>query len=112
MMGRSGSPSRKLTITSCPTRGMAIEPQPWPAHSWETRTQQEQPFLRSQGNCTTTRPYLSTQISFELSSLELSSDAGFRYTTTALCGPCTKGLGVRRAGRKRTEAGMQVKWLE
>jgi len=31
-MGRSGSPSRKRTRTSCPTRGSASTPYPGPAH--------------------------------------------------------------------------------
>src|SRR5262245_66538935 len=40
MMGWSGSPSRKSTITSWPMRGIDTAPQPLPAHGWDTRIQQ------------------------------------------------------------------------
>ncbi len=41
MIGRSGSPSRKSTITSWPMRGMWIPPHRLPAQFWVTRIQQE-----------------------------------------------------------------------
>src|SRR5690349_4872584 len=86
-------------------RGMEIAPQPFPVHGCETRIQHELFSLRfasrSQWNCTLTRPYLSVKI---------SSPA--LPTTTAVCGPCTVGLGVTRGGRKGTSNGIQVKWFE
>ncbi len=92
MIGRSGSPSRKLTITSWPIRGIWIEPQFFPAQAWETRIQQELFSLdwswRSQWKCTFTRPYWSVQISSPLGP-----------TTTAVCGPRTIGSGVVGKGR-------------
>ncbi len=39
--GWSGSPFRKSTITSWPTRGIARLPNPGPAHACDTRTQHE-----------------------------------------------------------------------
>ncbi len=70
-----------------------------PAQGCDTRTQHElfSSFLprRSQWNCTFTRPYLSVKI---------SSPPG--PMTTAVCGPCTKGLGVRRGGRYCWSDGM------
>ena len=73
-----------------------------PAHGCDTRTQHElfSFFLpsRSQKNCTITRPYLS---------VNNSSPAG--PTTTAVCGPWTKGLGVSRGGRNCWVDGMATK---
>ena len=92
MIGRSGSPSMKSTITSWPMRGIWMKPQPAPAQVWETRTKQElfSSLLprRSQWNCTFTRAYLSVKI---------SSPAG--PTTVAVCGPRITGRGVSRGGR-------------
>ena len=72
-------------------RDVRSTPQFLPAHGCDTRTQHElfSFFLpsRSQWNCTFTRPYLSVKI---------SSPAG--PTTTAVCGPCTNGFGVRARG--------------
>ena len=39
--GWSGSPFRKSTITSWPTRGIARLPKPGPAHACDTLTQHE-----------------------------------------------------------------------
>ena len=79
-------------ITSMPMRGMKIAPKLEPAQLDDTRTQQLEFSsmlpMRSQWNCTFTRPYLSVQI---------SSPGG--PTTTAVCGPCVRGLGVTRGGR-------------
>src|SRR4051794_41910544 len=92
MIGWSGSPSRKSTMTSWPTLGMWMTPQFLPAQSVPTRIQHElRAFLlpsRSQWNWTFTRPYLSVKI---------SSPGG--PTTTAVCDPATTGLGVTRGGR-------------
>ncbi len=100
MIGRSGSPSRKLTITSWPIRGIWIEPQFFPAQACETRIQQELFSLdwswRSQWKCTLTRPYWSVQISSPLGP-----------TTTAVCGPRTTGTGVDGKGRKAWPASIQ-----
>src|ERR1700733_14379728 len=41
MIGWSGSPSRKSTITSWPILGVETDPQPLPAHICDTRIQQE-----------------------------------------------------------------------
>ena len=41
MSGRSGSPPRKDTITSAPTRGIALMPKFAPAHGVATRIQAE-----------------------------------------------------------------------
>src|SRR2546422_6789678 len=74
-------------------RGMEMAPNPGPAQFVATRIQQlEFSFMaprRSQWNCTLMRPYSSVQI---------SSPAG--PTTTAVCGPVVRGLGVVRAGVK------------
>src|SRR3954469_20773461 len=40
--GRSGLPSRKPTITSCPTRGRNIPPHCLPAQGCEARIQQDE----------------------------------------------------------------------
>jgi len=64
MIGRSGSPSRKSTTTSWPTRGGDTPPMSAPAHGLARRIQQElfsaplsrRSSLRSQWNCTFTRP--------------------------------------------------------
>ena len=91
-----------------------MAPQPCPAQSCETRTQQEHAPLRSQGKSTMTRPYLSTQISLPESPVSpppASPESWMLPTTVAVCGPCTNGLGVRRAGRNGTESGMHVKWF-
>src|SRR5262245_14343194 len=102
MIGRSGSPSSKATITSWPTRGIQTPPHCLPDHAVPTRTQQELPasFLpsRSQKNCTFTRPYLSVKISWP--------DGP---TTTAVWGPGILGLGVASGGRYGKADGMQRK---
>src|SRR5689334_5637816 len=92
-------------MTSCPMRGMWMAPKFLPAQGCDTRTQQLLLSLRlfflasrSQWNCTFTRPYLSVKIS--------SPDGP---TTTADCGPCMKGLGVRRGGRYCCLEGMAEK---
>src|SRR5512143_1495875 len=98
-MGRSGSPSRNSTTTSCPMRGRYSAPQPGPAQAWDTRIQQLEPssFLpfRSQWNWTLMRPCLSVWI---------SSPEG--PTTTAVCGRGNTGRAVRRSGREVTAVGL------
>src|SRR5262245_34472929 len=83
-------------------RGIDTMPQFLPAQEVDTRSQQELFSLRlpsrSQTNCTFTRLDLSTKI---------SSPPG--PTTTAVCTPCTTGRGVRRVGRKGTDASMHSK---
>ena len=75
-----------------------MKPQPAPAQAAETRTKQLEfsslPSSRSQWKCTFTR---------ENSSQKISAPAG--PTTTAVCGPCIRGLRVRRGGRKVTSFG-------
>ena len=65
--GWLGSPPKKSTITSCPTRGTSIQPKPAPAHCWLTRSQQlalsSKSFSRSQWKRTRTRPNSSVWIS-------------------------------------------------
>src|SRR2546422_5707865 len=104
MIGRSGSPSRKSTITSWPIRGIWMEPQLLPAHDVATRTQQELSSfflpLRSQWNCTFTRPCLSVQIS--------SPDFP---TTTAVWEPRTTGRWFVRGGRNGTVKGIATNEL-
>ncbi len=72
-------------------RGIEIAPKPEPAQLVATRIQQMEfssiAPSRSQWNCTLMRPYSSVQI---------SSPAG--PTTTAVCGPVVRGLGVFLAG--------------
>src|SRR5437764_13385703 len=101
MIGQSGSPPMKSTITSCPIRGMNMPPQLLPAHGCETRIQHElfSSYLpyRSQWNCTFTRPYLSHQI---------SSVEG--PVMMAVCGPLLSGFGVTRRGRYWTLDGCAV----
>lgn len=84
---------RKSTTTSCPMRGIEMAPKPGPAQLVVTRIQQLEFWSllpsRSQWNCTLMRPYSSVQI---------SSPAG--PTTTAVCGPVVRGLGVVRGGVK------------
>src|SRR5262245_21144092 len=91
--GRSGSPSRKSTITSWPTRGRNIVPQFFPAHCCATRTQHElfssPSAYRSQWKRTLMRPYSSVQIS--------SPDGP---TTIAVCGPLVRGFSVLRVDRQ------------
>ncbi|MCY1447783.1 hypothetical protein D9M71_644190 [compost metagenome] len=85
--GRSGLPSRNTTTTSSPTRGIWMLPKPPLAPAWATRTQQELLSLcsplRSQWNCTFTRPS---------SSVNISSPGG--PTMIAVCGPEMVGRGV------------------
>src|SRR5579871_3749858 len=104
-MGRSGSPSRNSTTTSCPTRGQKCAPQDPPAHGWATRTQQALVSLffplRSQWNWTRTRPNLSSQL----------TDPAFT-ATVAVWGPPTKGLGVVRRGRMVAFAETHLKVFE
>src|SRR3982750_4032554 len=92
MIGWSRSPYRKSTIPSWPIRGNEMEPQLLPAHELATRIQQELfwSFLprRSHQNCTFTSP---------CSLVKISSSGG--PTTTAVCGPVLRGLGVLRCGR-------------
>src|SRR3546814_5092399 len=99
MIGRSGSPSRNSTITSCPIRGMNIPPQDLPAHTWATRTQQELFSLfvpsRSQWNWSFTPP---------CSSVQISSPA--LPTTMAVCGPLIVGFDARSDGRNEVALGM------
>ncbi|CAM4199760.1 hypothetical protein ACAN107058_23700 [Paracidovorax anthurii] len=75
-----------------PMRGVNTAPKPGPAQLVDTRTQQlecsSMAPMRSQWNCTFTRPYSSVQI---------SSPAG--PTTTAVCGPVVRGRGVLSCGR-------------
>ena len=86
-IGRSGSPPKNPTSTSCPIRGTVTIPYPPPAHPWLTRNQHELPWSnspsRSQWNCTRTRPN---------SSVWISCPDG--PTTTALSTPCARGFGV------------------
>src|SRR5688500_3432099 len=102
MIGRSGSPSRKSTMSSMPFRGRNEVPHSFPVHIVATRTQQEllESYLpsRSQWNCTFTRPYLSVVIS-----------SPGTVTTNAVWLPRTTGFGVLRGGRYGTDAGMHVK---
>src|SRR5581483_12216934 len=104
MIGWSGSPSWKATITSWPIRGQNEAPHRLPAETWATRTQQELVASdlpsRSQWNWTFTRPNLSVKTS-----------CPFGPTTTADCVPATTGLGVERAGRNGTPNGISVKVL-
>jgi hypothetical protein len=103
MIGWSGSPSRKSTMTSWPIRGQKEAPQRRPAAICPTRTQQElsESFFpsRSQWNWTLMRPYLSVKISSPLGP-----------TTTAVWVPCTTGRRVRRGNRKGRAEEKQVKW--
>src|SRR5262249_27735074 len=104
-IGWSASPSRKLTITSWPIRGMLIPPNPLPAESGPTPIQHDLSAsnfpCRSQWNWTLIRPYLSVKI---------SSPAG--PTTVAVCDPRTIGRGVTRGGRNGRAAGRHSKRLE
>src|SRR5690606_22513538 len=102
--GWSGSPSRKLTSTSMPMRGMVTLPQWLPAQLLATGSQQlvwaSAWPSRSQWNWTLIRP---------CSSQWVSSPAG--PVTTAVCWPSTRGLGWRRAGRCGVSQGVAWKWL-
>src|SRR5580658_6707702 len=84
MIGRSGLPFRKSTTTSIPTRGIYIAPQLDPAQICATLIQHDAvsscALLRSQGNFTLIRPYVSVVISSPLAT-----------TTFAVCGPCMRG---------------------
>src|ERR1700679_2050557 len=97
MSGRSGSPSQKATITSCPLRGQKNAPQFLPAQIWPTRNQHEQVrsslLTRSQKNFPLTRPYLSRVTLLP------------SVTTTAVCTPWIRGLGVSRGGGYATDVG-------
>src|SRR5580704_242853 len=84
MIGRSGLPFRKSTTTSIPTRGIYIAPQLDPAQICATLIQHDAvsscALLRSHGNFTLTRPYVSVVISSPLAT-----------TTFAVCGPYIRG---------------------
>src|SRR6476469_5689363 len=79
-------------MTSCPIRGIEIIPQLLPAHPLDTRIQHELLWslcpLVSHQNWTFTSP---------CSLVQISSPSG--PTTTAVCGPVERGLGVMRGGR-------------
>ncbi|MNS64375.1 hypothetical protein D3C72_975010 [compost metagenome] len=94
-MGLSGSPpSRNITSTSLPMRGMLTWPYCEPAHGVATRTQQDILLKRSHGNCTRTRPKRSGHTVWPSGP-----------TTVALCGPVTTGHGMLSAGRKTSWVG-------
>ena len=79
-------------MTSMPMRGMCTAPKPGPAQLVATRIQQLEfsfmPPMRSQWNCTLTRPYWSHQISSPAG----PDDGGLRAVV--------RGLAVMRWGLK------------
>src|SRR4029077_1956399 len=105
MMGRSGSPPRKSTSTSCPMRGRLDPPYPLPPQGWVAWIQHElvSSYLpsRSQWDCTRTRPN---------SSVWISSPWG--PTTVALSTPLALGLGVSTSGRYERSALIAVQAID
>ncbi|MNV35045.1 hypothetical protein D3C71_1264810 [compost metagenome] len=101
-IGRSASPAMKLTMTSCPMRGIWMPPSWLPAQGELTRTQQLLCWFfcpwRSQGNCTLMRPS---------SSVHRFWPSG--PTTSATCGPTMAGLGWVGSGRNGSVTGWAVK---
>src|SRR4051812_36378357 len=97
MIGRSGSPPMKSTITSWPTRGRLVPPKPLPPQGWlEWIQHEEDSFIfdsRSQGQGTRAR----------------ANSFGWNFsaagpTTVALSTPLVFGFGVAWAGRYEDSA--------
>src|SRR6478736_152292 len=83
-------------MTSWPMRGIEIIPQLLPAHPLDTRIQQVRSYSEFSMFCSV-ESHQNLTLTSPCSLVQISSSGG--PTTTAVCGPVERGLGVVRGGR-------------